>query len=77
MARRGLRSALVATGTGFAQPNITGALNRQQECRHQHGAERIDMAQRIETQAPEHLRGPIAEVSRHPAVRDFVQGDRK
>ena len=76
IARRGLRSTLVATGTGFAQPN-SGRADGQQDAGHQHRADRIDVPQRIQTQAPEHLGGAVAEVSGHPAVRHFMQGDRK
>jgi len=49
IARRGLRSALVATGTGFAHPN--SSRRRQAGGGNQHGTDGIDVAQRIQTQA--------------------------
>ena len=35
------------------------------------------MPQRIETHAPEHIGGVVAEMPRHIAMRRLVQGDRE
>ena len=75
-ASRGLRNALVATGTGFAQPNSSAA-DGQKDARHEHGAHGIDVPERVETQTPEHLSSSVAEVARHPPVCDFMQRNRK
>ena len=76
IARRGLRRTLVATGTGFAQPN-RGPPAASNKPGTSNGTDGIDVAQRIQTQASQHLGGAVTEVSGHPAVCDFVQGDRK
>jgi hypothetical protein len=38
---------------------------------------RVDMPQRIEAEPALGLGGGVATAQRHPAVRDFVQGDRQ
>jgi hypothetical protein len=45
----------------------------QQQPGNEHGADRVDMAKGVQTQAAEELGGAIAEVSGCPAVRHFVQ----
>ena len=72
--RRGLGRALVSTGTGFAQPNGEKSKGKQQ-LRESHRAERINMAQRVQAQAAEQLRGTVAEIARGPAVRYLMQGN--
>ena len=45
--------------------------------RHQHRADRVDMAQWIETEPALGLGGRIATTQRYPAMRDFMQGNRQ
>jgi hypothetical protein len=63
-------------GHGLGPPDERCA-DGQQHARHQHGADGIQMTQRIQAQAAEQLSGAVPEAPSHPAVRDFVQRDRK
>ncbi len=49
----------------------------RQQRRHQYGADRVDVSQRIETEPAQVFGGGIAATQRHPAVRHLVQGDRQ
>ena len=52
-------------------------MREQQYDRNQHGADRIDVLQRVQRQPPEHQRRAVAEEECDPPVRDLVQGDGK
>src|ERR1041384_541887 len=59
-------------------PRDEDAPRRQErEERHEDGADRVDVRDRVERQTAEIARGRIAETERHPAVRDFVDHDRE
>ena len=56
-------------------PAEQDAAQPQGQQREQYSADRIDMAQRIQADAPLLIGGHIAKMPRHIAMRRFVQGD--
>ena len=76
MAQRGLRSALSRDRHRF-RPSEQQPAHGQQDARNQHGADRIEVAQRIQAEAPQKLGGAVPEVPCGPAMSDFMQGDRE
>ena len=75
MSRRGWRIRLGFTGTGFAQP-ITGSPASAPIAGQDDRAERVDVRDRVEREAPGLLRGVVTEPQRDDAVADLVQDDR-
>jgi len=58
-----------------------GAAEKRAQCqnasRHEQGAHRVDMLDRVERDAPGQMRGGIAKVPCDIAMRRLVQGDRE
>jgi hypothetical protein len=61
---------------GEAEHELSGSQEVQQQ-RHRHGADRIDMADRVQADAPEQPGGVVAEILGHIAMRGLVQRDGK
>ena len=65
----------MSTGTGFAQP-ISGSAGEDRDQRKQHGADPVDVRERIQRQPPEQPRRRIAETVGGPRVRRLVKRQR-
>ena len=60
------------TGVGFAQPNANGPCETRNDTAEQHPADRVEVHDRVERQAPEQLGRPVAEPVRGEGMGELV-----
>ena len=75
ISRRGWLSRAKATGTGLAQPNRNGAFMNSNSARHQNGADRIHMFQRVQGHPPASVSGVVTQRPGGIGVSRLVKRD--